>query len=148
MTLYFDDLAMGTEFRSLGRTIREADIVAFAGLSGDYNPLHTDREWVAANTSFPEPVAHGLLVLSASSGLRTPGLDELHILAFLEVNRRMKAPTMPGDTIRQSQIVRELRRSTTQPDRGVVVLEVAVTNQNGAIVQTGTDVLLVGGREA
>ncbi len=147
MTLFFDDLAVGTKFRSVGRTITEADVVAFAGLSGDFNPLHTDREWVAANTDYPGPIAHGLLVLSASSGLRTPGLDELHILAFLEVSRRMTAPTLPGDTIAQVQTVRELRPSSSRPDRGVVTLDVRVTKQDGAVVQCGTDVLLVGGRD-
>lgn len=145
MTLYFGDLAVGTEFRSVGRTITEADIVAFAGLSGDHNPLHTDRQWVAAHTDYPAPIAHGLLVLSASSGLRTPGLDELHILAFLEVSRRMTAPTLPGDTITQVQTVRELRPSSSQEGRGVVTLDVSVARQDGTVVQSGTDVLLVGG---
>ncbi|XVQ07673.1 MaoC/PaaZ C-terminal domain-containing protein [Spirillospora sp. CA-255316] len=146
MTLYFGDLHEGMEFRSAGRTITESDIASFAGLSGDFNPLHTDAEWVAANTDYPGRIAHGLLVLAVSSGLRTPGLDDLHVLAFLAVERRMKAATLPGDTIRQTQVVRELRASRSRPGSGVVGLDVTVTNQKGTVVQVGGDTLLVGGR--
>jgi 3-hydroxybutyryl-CoA dehydratase len=144
VTIYFDDLTLDTAFSSQGRTLTEADIVAFAGLSGDYNPLHTDEQWVGANTDYPGRIAHGLLVLSASSGLRTPGLDEIHILAFLGVERQMKSPTFPGDTIKQVQTVRDLRPSSSRPGCGVVVLDVLVTNQDGSVLQTGTDTLLVG----
>lgn len=146
MTLYFGDLDEGMAFHSAGRTITESDIVTFAGVSGDFNPLHMDSEWVAANTGYPSRIAHGLLVLATSNGLRTPGLDDLHILAFLAVERQMKAPTFPGDTIRQSQTVRQLRPSRSQPGAGIVTLDVTVTKQDGTVVQLGTDTLLVGGR--
>ena len=66
--LFFDDLELGCEWESLGRTITQSDIVNFAGVSGDFNPIHMDHEF-AASTPFRQPIAHGLLVLSISSGL-------------------------------------------------------------------------------
>ena len=105
MSLYLDQLADGMEFHSAGRTITEADIANFAGLSGDFNPLHTDELWVRENTDFDGRIAHGLLVLSASNGLATPGLDDLAVLAYLEVSRRMVGPVYPGETIRATSTV-------------------------------------------
>ena len=66
--LFFDDLELGREWESLGRTITQSDIVNFAGVSGDFNPIHMDHEF-AASTPFRQPIAHGLLVLSISSGV-------------------------------------------------------------------------------
>src|SRR6202158_4783844 len=68
----FDDLKVGQEFTSPGRTVTEADIVIFAGLSGDYNVLHTDAEYMKAST-FGERIAHGLLGLSIQHGLAARG---------------------------------------------------------------------------
>lgn len=141
----FGELTVGETYSSAGRTVTEADIVAFAGLSGDFNPLHTDAEWVAANTDYERPIAHGLLVLAASSGLRTPGIDELYVLGYLNVERAMTAPTYPGDTVRMEQRIAELRPSRSRPGTGIVTIEVTVSKQDGTVVQRGTDVLLVGG---
>ena len=70
MHLYFDDVEVGQEFISNGRTVTEVDVVNFAGVSGDYNPIHTDHEF-AKTTPFRKPVAHGLLIWAISSGLGT-----------------------------------------------------------------------------
>ena len=145
MTLYFNDLELGATFTSSGRTITEADIVAFAGLSGDFNPLHTDEEWVKANTGYGTRIAHGLLVLSISSGLRTPGFDELAIQGYLNVDRRMVAPTFAGDTLRVTQTVDELTPSKSRPGMGIATIAVSVEKHDGTVVQRGTDVLLVAG---
>lgn len=133
----------GTEWQSAGRTITEADIVNFAGVSGDFNALHTDEEWVKANTPFAGRIAHGLLTLAVTSGLRTPGLDDLEILAYLEVSRRMVGPVYPGDTIRATHRVAEVRPSRSRPGTGVVTVEVEVRNQGDEVVQRGTDTYLV-----
>lgn len=146
MTLYFDDLRQGATFTSSGRTVTEADIVGFAGLSGDVNPLHTDEQWARENTEYGGRIAHGLLVLSISSGLRTPGLDDLAIRGYLNVERRMSAPTFPGDTLHATQTISELRPSTSKPGAGIVTITVLVLRHDGTIVQQGTDVLLVAGR--
>jgi acyl dehydratase len=143
MSVYFDDLAEDMTYTSQGRTLTEADIMTFAGLSGDFNPLHTDETWVREHTDFNGRIAHGLLVLSISSGLRTPGLDDWSILAYLGVERRMAGPAYPGDTLVQKSTVTSLRRSKSQPDAGIVVVAAEVTNQNGVPIQYGTDTYLV-----
>ena len=68
MHLFFDDVAVGQEWTSLARTVTQADVVNFAGLSGDFNPIHIDHEF-ARTTAFGQPIAHGLLVWSIGSGL-------------------------------------------------------------------------------
>src|SRR3954462_8726299 len=97
--LYFEDVEIGQEWESQGRTITEADVVNFAGLSGDFNPIHVDHEF-ARTTPFRKPIAHGLLVLSVASGL---GLyaPPMRTLAFLELREwHFRAPVFVGDTIR------------------------------------------------
>lgn len=142
---YFADLSVGETHTSAGRTVTEADVVSFAGLSGDFNPLHTDAEWVRENTEYDGRIAHGLLVLAISSGLRTPGIDEMHVLGYLNAERAMVAPTYPGDTIVASQRIADLRPSRSRPGSGVVTVDVTVTKQDGTLVQRGQDVFLVGG---
>jgi acyl dehydratase len=146
MPLYLEDLTDGREFRSAGRTVTEADIGAFAGVSGDFNQLHTNELWVKENTPFRGRIAHGLLVLSISSGLATPELDDLVILAYAEVQRKMSAPTYPGDTIDVVYTVESTRRSKSRPDTGIATLTVEVRNQDGDVVQSGIDVLMVAAR--
>ena len=147
MTIYFADLAPGDTYASAGRTVTEADVQAFAGLSGDYNPLHTDAVWVREHTAYEGRIAHGLLVLAMGSGMRTPGVDELHVLGYLEVQRRMRAPVYPGDTIRVTQTVEELVPSRSRPGAGIVRLRVETRNDRDEVVQTGVDTLLIGGRD-
>jgi acyl dehydratase len=143
MTLHFDDIAPGDEFVSVGRTVTEADIMAFAGVSGDFNLLHTNDPWARANTPFKGRVAHGLLVLSMSSGLPTPGFDDLKVLAYLNVERRMAGPTYPGDTIHAVHRVEQVRPSASRPEAGVITVVVEVRNERDEVVQMGTDVVLV-----
>src|SRR5580704_6874264 len=97
--LYFDDVQIGQAWESLGRTVTQADIVNFAGLSGDFNPIHLDHEF-AKTTPFRQPIAHGLLVFSIGSGL---GLfsPPMRTLAFLSIREwLLKGPIFIGDTIR------------------------------------------------
>ena len=102
---YLEDLAPGAEFRSAGRTVTESDIMAFAGVSGDFNRLHTDEPWVRENTPFRGRIAHGLLVLAMSSGLATPGLDDVEIIAYLEETRRFTG--RPTRETRSTAVARE-----------------------------------------
>jgi acyl dehydratase len=101
--LYFEDVPLDRKFVTSGRTITEADVVAFAGLSGDYNSLHVDESF-AASTPFGGRIAHGLLVLSVASGLSTrlPVLHALQpsLLGMTGVTCRWLAPTRIGDTVR------------------------------------------------
>ena len=98
--LFFEEFFVGQIFISSARTITESDIVQFAGLSGDYNQIHTDAEF-SKTTPFGQRVAHGLLVTSIASGLLAiSGFIEGTVLAFREINNwKLTKPTFIGDTI-------------------------------------------------
>lgn len=145
MTRYLEDMSIGSEMETAGRTITEADIVAFAGVSGDFNPLHVNEEW-ARTRGFGGRIAHGLLVTVISVALRCPEMDDLEVLAFLEECRSFTSPVFPGDTITATWRVEENRRSRSQPDRGILRLAIEVTNQDDTVVQAGHDVLMVAAR--
>ncbi len=148
MTTYLEDLTEGSEYLSAPRTISEQDITAFAGLSGDFSPLHTDDEWVRANTPFAGRIAHGALVFAVSQGLATPVIDDIAVIAFLGFERTLAGPVYPGDTITARWTVSQVRRSRSKPDRGIACLNVAVVNQDGTIVQQGADTYLTAARPA
>jgi 3-hydroxybutyryl-CoA dehydratase len=142
--LYFDDVAVGQQWESLGRTITEADIVNFAGLSGDFNPIHMDHEF-AKTTAFRRPIAHGLLVFSIGSGL---GLHAppVRTLAILEIKDwQFKGPIFAGDTIHvRSTVVAKEARSRGR--RGEITWRRELVNQEGKVIQEGTTITLVQGR--
>jgi acyl dehydratase len=141
--LFWEDWEPGREWESPARTIGEAEISAFAGLSGDYNPLHVDEEY-AKTTMFGTRIAHGPLVYAIAAGL----LFQLHLydetlIAFLGFeDLRFTAPVRAGDTVRARIRVLE-RRETSKPDRGVVVRDLKVLNQHDTCVQEGRQVFLV-----
>jgi acyl dehydratase len=138
---YFDEIQIGEEYESPGRTVTEADIVLFAGLSGDYNILHTDVEFMKTSI-FGERIAHGLLVLSMQSGLLPRGMEKPYAtIAFGGLRWKFKAPVKIGDTIQVR--ARVVGKKETRPDRGVITLERTIVNQRGEIVQQGeTDVIV------
>ena len=141
---YFDDVEVGQEWRSLGRTITEADIVNFAGLSGDFNPIHIDHQF-AATTPFRKPIAHGLLVFSIGSGLglHAPPMRTLAILSIREWHFR--DPVFPGDTIHaRARIVQKEARGRGR--RGVLTWHRQIFNQDNKVVQQGIIITLVEGR--
>ena len=138
---YFDEIQAGEEYVSPGRTVTEADIVIFAGLSGDYNVLHTDSEFMKSSI-FGERIAHGLLGLAIQSGLLTRGMRPFATLAFLGLRWKFKGPIKIGDTITVRAKVLE-KRETSKPDRGIITLQRQVLNQKGEVVQEGeTDVMV------
>ena len=141
--LFFEDLDVGFRFETAARTVTETDLVAFAGISGDFNPLHTDAAF-AAGTSYGERIAYGALVLSLATGLRQrAGLFDGTLLGLVEIRGwRFVAPVRIGDTIRVRNEVRELRQ-TSKPDRGIMVQRVEVVNQADDVVNDGELVLLV-----
>ncbi|MCP3920254.1 MAG: dehydratase [bacterium] len=128
--LLFDDFAVGDVIESASRTITEADIQAFAGLSGDYNPLHTDEPH-ASRSAFRGRVAHGMLIQAIASGLvNQTGAFHYTIAALAEMNIRYTAPVKPGDTISARLVVSELDPDP-RPKRGWVLFDGIVTNQRG-----------------
>jgi len=139
---YFEDIQLGDEYVSPGRTITEADIVAFAGLSGDYNVLHTDAEYMKTSI-FGERIAHGLLGLSISSGLGSRAIVRpFATIAFLGLRWRFKGPIKIGDTITVRMRVSD-KKETSKPDRGIVTLQRSVLNQRGEVVQEGDTELMI-----
>lgn len=134
---YYEEIEVGEIFESPARTMTETDVVMFAGLSGDYNQLHTDVEF-AKSTRFGERIAHGLLVLSVASGLVTRlGFIEGTVQAFMGLDWKFRAPVLIGDTVRVQVEVRRKRPMPTL-DGGFVFLEVVVINQRDEVVQKGT----------
>lgn len=144
MQLFFDDVEVGQQWESAGRTVTEADIVNFAGLSGDFNPIHVDHEH-ARNTPFGRPIAHGLLVWSISSGL-VIGAPPMRTLAFLSIRDwHFKEPVFPGDTIHVRATVLE-KEERARGRRGVITWQRQIINQDGTVVQEGITQTLVEGR--
>ena len=125
--MHYEDFKVGDKLVSRGRTITEADIVLFAAFSGDWYPLHTDKEY-AAKSPFGERIAHGMLVLTAASGLMP--LTEWAIVAFYGMDRvRFVGPTKIGDTI---HVEAEVTEKKDKGERGgVVTFQQAVKNQRG-----------------
>ena len=141
--LTFEDVEVGFRFETPRRTVTEADLAAFATVSGDFNPLHTDAVF-AAGTMYGERIAHGALVLSLATGLRQrAGLFDGTLMGLLEIRSwRFVAPVRIGDTVRVVSEVTELR-ATSKPDRGVMVQRVEVVNQDGTVVNDGELVMLL-----
>lgn len=134
---YYEDFEIGQEFKTLGRTVTEADIVNFSGFSGDFNPLHTDAEYAAAQ-SFGGRIAHGMCGFSIAVGLLVRlNIFEGTILAFFGIeNWRFKAPIMINDTIHAVAKVAG-KKETSKPDRGLVFFDLDVFNQKGDSVMGG-----------
>ena len=147
-SLYFEDVEVGSTFTTLRRTITEADIVNFAGVSGDFNPLHMDAEF-AKDSLFGQRVAHGVLVLGVATGLRQGiGLFDGTLMGLLELRTwRFLAPVFIGDTVRVETEIVELR-PTSKPDRGVMTQRVSVLKQGDTLVQQGELVALLKRKES
>ena len=144
MSKFLDDWKLGETFETEGRTITEADVVAFAGLTGDYHQNHTNAEYMK-DGQFGQRIAHGLLGLAFSHGL----LFRLNIItdnsiALLGVEDwKFKEPIFFGDTIHVKLTVQEIRFSKTKPDRGVLKLLFEIINQRGKLCQSGSKVFMM-----
>jgi 3-hydroxybutyryl-CoA dehydratase len=141
--LYFEEFEVGQKIPSAGRTITESDVVTFAGLSGDFNQIHTDAEF-SKKTPFGNRVAHGLLGLSITSGLamRT-GVLEGTVLAFREINDwKFVKPVFIGDTISVEMEVIE-KKAIPRLGGGSIVIALNVINQSGQTVMKGSWTALV-----
>ena len=145
--LYFEDFETSGDMVTRGRTVTEADVLAFAGLTGDYMELHTNEEY-AKTTKFGRRIAHGALIFSISMGLATRmnTLDDT-LLAFAGLDKlRFVDPVFFGDTIHVVKKVVE--RKELSGAQGTVTFDTRVLNQHGKLVLAYMDRLLVKKRPA
>ncbi|WP_206809244.1 MaoC/PaaZ C-terminal domain-containing protein [Paradesulfitobacterium ferrireducens] len=135
--LTYDQMNVGDEFYTVSRTITEADVVNFAGLSGDYNPLHTDEEWARKNTPFETRIAHGVLIQSIATGLANQlGIFEGTTIAVIEMTSRFVGAVKFGDTIHTVLKIAE-KKESKKADRGIVTVAIEVRNQKDEAVLQG-----------
>jgi 3-hydroxybutyryl-CoA dehydratase len=141
-SLFYDEFLVGDNFFSGQRTIFDKDILSFAELSGDRNPIHIDDEY-SGKSMYGERIAHGLLVLSISSGLAFElGFAERSTAAFRALEWKFKGPIKIGDTIRAVFEVIE-KREISSEEAGLVIFQVKVLNQDDKIVQMGKWSLII-----
>lgn len=141
-SLHFEDFTVGQSFETTGRTVGEADVLMFAGLSGDYTRIHMDAEF-AKNSIFGGRVAHGALGIAIMTGLLTQlGTMTDTAMGLLEITCRFTAPLRFGDTIRVRQTVAD-KRETSKPDRGIVTFNLALLNQRDESVIVGSEKIMV-----
>lgn len=143
--MYFEEFEIGQTAVSVGRTVTEADVVRFAGLTGDFNEIHTDAHY-AAGHAFGQRVAHGLLVQSIAVGLATRlGVIEGTVIAFREMTCKFSLPVYFNDTIRLKIEIKELK-ALRRLGGGSVVMKYSILNQDDKVVQRGDWNMLVMGK--
>ena len=144
--IFYEDIEEGAEHESSGRTVTEADVVNFAGLSADFNNMHIDEEF-AKNTVFKTRVAHGMCVLSIATGLWFT-MPRLATIAFMGLQDwRFSGAVKPGDTIKITRKLVE-KKEHKRPNMGFLNWEVNVVNQSCDVVQKGVWVILVQRKES
>ena len=138
----FNEFKVGDEFTTASRTITEADVVNFAGLSGDFNPLHTDEEF-GKKTPFKGRVAHGMLSVAVATGLANQlGIFEGTTVALLSMIINYKGVAKFGDTIHLVLKVTEMKE-TSKGDKGIITFDTIVYNQNDEPIVDGQWVLMM-----
>jgi acyl dehydratase len=140
--LYFEQFEIGLTLHTAARTITEADIVTFAGLSGDYNQIHTNAVYAAQET-FGQRVAHGMLVQSIATGLAVQaGFIEGTVLAFREMDCKFSLPVFIGDTVHVEIEITD-KKHFPRLNGGNIMMKYSVLNQEGKAAQRGTWVMLI-----
>ncbi|MDX1413199.1 MAG: MaoC/PaaZ C-terminal domain-containing protein [Candidatus Promineifilaceae bacterium] len=144
--LHFEDFEIGQTLVTAARTITEADIVRFAGLTGDFNQIHTDAEY-ATNGPFGQRVAHGLLVQACALGLAVQsGVIEGTVLAFRELSCKFSLPIFIGDTVHVKLEIVE-KKALPRLGGGQIVMKYRILNQHEKAVQRGEWAMLVQSKE-
>ena len=134
---YLRAFTVGEQFTTLSRTVTETDVVLFAGITGDMNPIHTDRSY-ADNLPFHSRIAHGLLGAGIATGLwGRMGLVDGSAIAALSTEWKFVGAIKLGDTIHCEIEVLEAKRSKSKPDRGILNIGYTILNQDGQVCQTG-----------
>ena len=144
--LYFEDLPVGRQFRTIGRSITETDIVNFISCTGILEVMFTDLEFQKSRTDIKGRVAPGMLVFNLAEGLLVQATMQHTGLALLNIEINIEKPVFVGDTIHVEAEVVEARRSNSRPDRGLVRCRNKIVNQHGVVVQSYTPLRMVAGR--
>ena len=135
---YLSEFTVGEKITTLSRTVTETDVVLFAGITGDMNPIHTDRSY-ADNLPFHSRIAHGLLGAGIATGLwGRMGLVDGSAIAALSTEWKFVGAIKLGDTIHCEIEVLEAKRSKSKPDRGILNIGYTILNQDGQVCQTGS----------
>jgi acyl dehydratase len=144
--LYFDDFTLDEEYVSPGRTITETDVIMFAGLSGDYNQLHTNIE-VAKSSVFGQRLAHGALIFSMVTGLiNRMGVIEGTAIALTSFSWKFSKPVFIGDTIWAH--LKAIKKRAVGAEAGMVIAQITVVNQKDEVVESGELTVMVKRRPA
>ena len=143
--LYYEEIEPGAEFVTRGRTITEADLVQFAALTGDYNPMHTDERYMQTHP-MGRRVAHGMLSLSYAVGqIYQLGFMERTVIAFRSVEMKFSLPVFIGDTLHSVLRITE-KRPSRRLGGGSITAAVRIINQEGRSVQSGSMTLIIASR--
>ncbi len=132
--LYLEEFELGKTYKSGGRTITECDVSNFAGLSGDFNPLHMDDEFARTQSIFGHRIAHGMIGPVIMTGMSNQmGMFEGTTIAFLELSIKYPAPLEIGATVHLEMTPTDIHHSS-KPGRGVLTLDANLVDQNGKVI--------------
>ena len=140
--LYFEEFEVGAKMRTRGRTITESDLVQFAALTGDFNPMHTDAEY-CKTAVMGQRVAHGMLTASYAVGQAYQlGILERTVLGFRGFEMKFSAPVYIGDTI-HAELQVTAAQAAKRLGGGLVTLAIRIIKQDGKVAQKGSLTLLM-----
>jgi acyl dehydratase len=145
---YFEDLPVGRQFQTVGRTVTETDIVGFINAIGMTEVLFTNLEFLKHESDIKGRVAPGSLVFCLAEGLLSQATMQKTGYAFLNMELDIKGPVFAGDTIHVECEVIEARRSRSRPNRGLVRTRNRIIKQDGTLVQLYTPLRMVKARES
>jgi acyl dehydratase len=138
---FYDDLKIGDQRLTPRVTVTEGHILTYAGVAGDFSPLHMDEVY-AQTTHFGGRVAHGLMGLSLTDGLKVQSAFFQDGVA-LGWTWNFKGPIRIGDTLQVRFRITDMRISRSRPEMGIVVMAIQLLNQRGEVVQEGEHRLMV-----
>lgn len=146
--LYFEDLPVGRRFRTIGRTLTEADLVNFIGVTGITEVLFSNVEFLKHESDIKERVVPAAMVYSFAEGLLVHATMQHTGFAFLHMELNVEGPTYAGDTIHVECEVIESRRSASRPNRGLLRTRNRVVKQDGKVALTYTPLRMIKARSS
>jgi acyl dehydratase len=145
---HFDDLPVGRRFKTIGRTVTEADITNFVNCTGMVEVLFTNLEFLANESDIKQRLAPAALVYAFAEGLLVQSTMQHTGFAFLHMELNVENPVFAGDTIHAECEVVEARRSKSRPDRGLVRTHIRIVKQDGTVALTYTPLRMIKCRSA